>query len=252
MKQKQRIFSTRTRYLVGLAAVVSLALAAPTWARAGAPELQSEGSGGAIEFTDSTFTHRVGGGAAQSPKLVSRGTTGVIEYADDSFSGEAIIGRATYNANGKLIKRHGVVKGRPVVGEQVALDSGSGGSSTAQGCHRVWAKNKYTTTLGFTAFVLHSWTDSCWNRSQARVDVYLNDAQMENVDSQYRYPASWYLWDGLFYDYGTNNGQPRSAFRFRAQKKVENCVAKYGCINTYYPLNILRSYYNGTWAWETS
>jgi hypothetical protein len=145
-----------------------------------------------------------------------------------------------------------VVRGRPVVAEQVAYDSGGGGTSTAQGCHRVWARNKYTTTLGFTAFVLHSWTDSCWDRSAARVDVYLNDAQMENVDSQYRYPSTWYLWDGLFYDYGANNGQPRSAYRFRAQKRVQNCIVKYGCINTYYPLNILRSYYNGTWAWETA
>jgi hypothetical protein len=246
------IFSGR-RYLIGLSVVVGLAVATPTLAQAGAPELQSEGSGGAIEFTDNTFSQRAGGTAApQAETLESHTTIGVIEYADSSFATKAIIGKATYDSRGKLIKKRGVVKGRPVVAEQVALDSGSGGTSTAQGCHRVWAKNKYTTTLGFTAFVLHSWTDSCWDRSSARVDVYLNDAQMENVDSQYRYPASWYLWDGLFYDYGTNNGQPRSAFRFRAQKQVENCIAKYGCINTYYPLNVLRSYYNGTWAWETS
>jgi hypothetical protein len=251
--QMKAILSTRTRYLIGLATVVVLAVGMPTLAQAGAPELHSEGSGGAVEFKDNTFSQRASGRADPKPeKLESHTTIGVVEYADDSFSEQAIIGMATYDALGKLLKKWGVVKGRPVAGEQIAYDSGSGGTSSAQGCHRVWAKNRYTTTLGFTAFVLHSWTDSCWNRSAARVNVYVNDAQMENVDSQYRYPASWYLWDGLFYDYGTNNGQPYSAFRFRAQKMVENCVAKYGCINTYYPLNILRSYYNGTWAWETS
>jgi hypothetical protein len=247
------IISARTRHMIGLAAAVVLAVCTPTWAQAGAPELHSEGSAGEVKFNDNTFSQRAGASAAPKPeKLESRTTIGVVEYADDSFSAQAIIGAATYNARGKLLKKWGVVKGRPVVGEQVAYDSGSGGTSSARGCHRVWAKNRYTTTLGFTAFVLHSWTDSCWDRSAARVDVYLNDAQMENVDSQYRYPASWHLWDGLFYDYGVNNGQPRSAFRFRAQKQVENCVVKYGCINTYYPRNILRSYYNGTWAWETA
>jgi hypothetical protein len=244
--------SRRRRYLTALTTAVVVAVGTPALAEAGAPELHSEGSAGAIEFTDSSFGQRTGGKTAQPPELVSSATTGVVEFADDSFAKEAIIGRATYDARGRLLKKRGIVKGRPVVGEQVALDSGNGGSSSASGCHRVWVKNRVTTTLGFTAFVLKSWTDSCWNRSKARVDVYLNDAQMENVDSQYRFGPDWYLWDGLFYDYGVNNGQGQSAFRFRAQKKVENCVVQIGCINTYYPLNVVRSYYNGTWAWETS
>jgi hypothetical protein len=202
------ILSARTRHMIGLAAAVVLAVGTPALAQAGAPELQSQGSGGAVEFKDNTFSQRASVWPPKPKKLESHTTIGVVQYADDSFSDQAIIGKATYNAHGKLLKKWGVVKGRPVVGEQVAYDSGSGGTSSAQGCHRVWAKNRYTTTLGYTAFVLHSWTDSCWNRNAARVDVYANDAQMENVDSQYRYPPSWYLWDGLFYDYGTNQQRP--------------------------------------------
>lgn len=55
-----------------------------------------------------------------------------------------------------------------------------------------------------------------------------------------------------FYDYGVNNGHPRSAYKHYRQGRFENCVVKYGCIGNTYPANTLRSYYNGTWAWKTS
>ena len=56
----------------------------------------------------------------------------------------------------------------------------------------------------------------------------------------------------LFYDYSTNDGHPKSAYKHYRQGQFENCVLKYGCIGTTYPANTLRSYYNGTWAWATN
>lgn len=249
------------RYLITLGAAVALAIATPQLAQGIAPsnELHSVGSATETRFTDNTFTTTVAQAAAQkaAPKpadLHSVVTIEVTEFADNSFSDVAMIGQATYNGQGRLMKMWGTVKGGPVRhGKPIASKgSGSGGTSSASGCHRVTVTNKYTTTLGFTAFKLVSWTDSCWNRSPQTVSVYLNDAQMQNVDAQYQYDSSWLVWDGLFYDYGVNDGHPQSAFRFRAQKKVTNCIVKYGCLGTYYPMNIARSYYDGTWAWETS
>jgi hypothetical protein len=250
------IFSARPRLLIGLAAAVVLALATPTLAQAGAPELHSVGSATETRFTDNTFTTKVSTlhfkpGTPTPEELTSTSTVLVTEYADNSFAPSAVIGQATYDADGTIIKKWGVVKGGPAR-EFSAKDSGSGGTSSASGCHRVTVTNVYNTLLGATAFKLVSWTDSCWNRAKALVTVSLNDAAMRNVDPQYSYDAGWIIFDGLFYDYSTNNGQPRSAYRFRAQKKVTNCLLKVGCVGTFYPMNIVRSYFNGTWAWETS
>lgn len=248
------------RLVTGLTATVVLAVAWPALANGGVPsnDLHSVGSATETRFTDNTFTTTVAQARAGAPKpadLHAVTTIEVTEFADNSFSDNAMIGQANYNGRGELVKKWGVVKGGPVTKDGRAIlskGSGSGGTSTASGCHRVTVTNRETTTLGFTAFKLVSWTDSCWNRAPQTVSVYVNDAQMQNVDPQYQYDSSWLLWDGLFYDYGANDGHPYSAFRFRAQKKVTNCVLKYGCLGTYYPLNVVRSYYNGTWAWETS
>jgi hypothetical protein len=62
-------------------------------------------------------------------------------------------------------------------------------------------------------------------------------------------------WEGevnrelLFYDYGTNDGHPRSAHKHWRQGHVSQCSA---ICSHKYPENLLRAYYNGTWVWETN
>ncbi len=132
-----------------------------------------------------------------------------------------------------------------------ALDSGSGGSTTASGCRRVTVNNVSKTLLGFTAFIFHTWTHWCWNRSTQVISDVQHGWYNSDIDSQHQ-------WKGIvnteftFYDYSTNDGHPKSAYKNYQQGHFTNCIVKYGCIGDYYPSNLLRSYYNGTWVWSTN
>ena len=129
--------------------------------------------------------------------------------------------------------------------------SGSGGTSTASGCRTVTVKNEAETVLGFTAYYYNTWTSYCWTRSTQTVYNVSNGWSITDVDPQQN-------WIGevdkelLFYDYGTNDGHPRSAYKHWRKGHFENVVPVYGTWNHTYPTNTIRAYYNGTWAWATS
>lgn len=133
----------------------------------------------------------------------------------------------------------------------ILYEGGKGGKTSASGCRKVTVHNKKKTALGFTAYVFHTWTNWCWNRSKHVVTGPSTGWYISDVDA-------YQVWHGIvstdfeFYDYGENNGKPRSAYKHYRMGRFENCVLKYGCISNSYPANTLRSYYNGTWAWKTA
>ncbi len=133
---------------------------------------------------------------------------------------------------------------------QRAYSSGKGGTTTSSGCRRVTVKNESETLLGFTAYWFNTWTSWCWNRTRQVVRDVTTGWYLKDVDSEY-------YWRGMvnrefdYYDYGTDDGHPVSAYKYYRQGRFENCVMKYGCLGALYPANTLRSYYNGTWVWKT-
>lgn len=128
----------------------------------------------------------------------------------------------------------------------------SGGSSSASGCRKTTISNRARTVLGFTAYRYNTWTYWCWDRAKEYIKPGgSNGWSISDTDgTQY--------WRGevrksvYFYDAGTNNNRPRSAFRHYRQGSFENCVVRYGCLRTSYPANSLRSYYNGTYTYAFS
>lgn len=137
-------------------------------------------------------------------------------------------------------------------GEVSPMASGDGGSSSASGCVRVTVNNEgVSPNFGWHIYWYRTWTRWCWNRSTQTVYDVTNGYSFDDV-------ASFTFWKGEtnnefgFYDYSTNNGYPRSAYKHYRQGSFDNCPIKFGCVETLYPSNTLRSYYNGTWAWSTS
>lgn len=130
--------------------------------------------------------------------------------------------------------------------------SGSGGSTSASGCRRVTVNNEgVSPNLGTTVFWFRTWTRWCWTRSTQTVYDVSSGWTIDDV-------APFTYWRGInnkelgFYDYSTNDGHPRSAYKNYRQGSFENCPLKIGCVGMRYPSNTLRSYYNGTWAWNTT
>lgn len=127
-----------------------------------------------------------------------------------------------------------------------------GGTSSASGCLKLTVTHTAHTYLGFVAWKFANWTHWCWTRSTQRVYNVSTGWQISDVDSQYQ-------WDGIikggyihgFYDYSTNDGHPYSAYKNQRTGHFEDCVLKYGCIGNIYPTVLIRSYYNGTYAWDT-
>lgn len=181
--------------------------------------------------------------ADQTPsgiETVSSGSATAEYFAQD---GRTVLRRATYGPE---------TAGATLGGTSDPLAaSGSGGTSSSSGCIRVTVKNHESTTLGFTAYNFNTWTRWCWNRSTQTVYDVTKGWTISDVDPLF-------YWRGIvnsefvFYDYSTNDGHPRSAYKNYQQGHFEDCVLKYGCIGQLYPTNTLRSYYNGTWAWTTS
>lgn len=187
--------------------------------------------------------------APKPEPLTSVGSVTVETFADD---GDSLLSTETYGP-----ETEGQLMGEPADpsptgdgGMMTAMDSGTGGSTTASGCRKVTVNNRAHTLLGFTAYVFHTWTRWCWTRSTQTVSDVTTGWTISDVDSQE-------FWKGIvnselgFYDYSVNDGHPRSAYKHYRQGQFENCVVKYSCIGTTYPANTLRSYYNGTWAWST-
>jgi hypothetical protein len=130
-------------------------------------------------------------------------------------------------------------------------DHGTAGTSSASGCARVTVTQTRHNTLGSTAWKFDVWTDWCWTRS-TQVDS-VNDYHWKiyDVDGQHQ-------WDKIinqehyYYDFSTDDGHPKSAYYNYYQGHLTNCVLKVGCIQDEYPANYLRTYYNGTYVWDTS
>lgn len=130
--------------------------------------------------------------------------------------------------------------------------SGDGGGSTAGGCARVTVNNEgVSPNFGWHVYWYRTWTHWCWNRSTQNIYDVQTGWTIDDV-------APFTFWMGensnelIFYDYATNDGHPRSAYKHYRQGRFDNCPIKFGCVESLYPANTLRSYYNGTWAWSTS
>ena len=178
--------------------------------------------------------------------LITKATVVVEDYTPDF---KKLVSKQTYGqeTEGKLMP----APTDSPSGSVAAMSSGSGGTSSASGCRKVTVNHEAETVLGFTAYWFKTWTNWCWNRSTQVVSSVSTNWYITDVDSQ-QYWRGIVNDEFLFYDYSTNDGHPRSAYKHYRQGRFENCVLKYGCIGTTYPANTLRSYYNGTWAWETN
>lgn len=134
----------------------------------------------------------------------------------------------------------------------LAARGGKGGKSTASGCRKVTVSNRARTTLGKTAYRYNTWTRWCWTRSAQRIHRGVTYGWSISSVDPFQYWRGQVRKSTTFYDAGPNNHRPRSAFRHYRQGRFENCVVKYGCIQTSYPANSLRSYSNGTYAYRFS
>ena len=130
-----------------------------------------------------------------------------------------------------------------------ATSTHSGGTSSASGCKLLSVMKEGKTALGFTAYQFVNQTHWCWTRSTQTVYNVWTDWFLGKFDSNY-------YWRGIvkyvhgFYDYSTNDGHPRSAFKNLRIGHIDDCLLKYGCIAAIYPSVLIRSYYNGTYVWE--
>ncbi len=125
---------------------------------------------------------------------------------------------------------------------------GSGGSSSASGCNKVTVNNEKETLLGNTAYWFHTWTYWCWNRANRTVSNVNTGAYLSGVDP-------FFFWRGIIID-NTNYfsryfGYSRSGYLHEKQGHFENCIVRYGCISNSYPHNLLHTYSNGTFTWQT-
>lgn len=127
--------------------------------------------------------------------------------------------------------------------------NGSGGTSSSSGCIKVTVWQDRRTLLGFFAAKAWIWTDWCWQNNIQR--VYIN--RTGNGHDQ----ASGYSFDGwgaphkYFYDWGPNNGYPKSAYHY----DQEGAFTSPGCCGAqghWYPKQTLDSHRDGTWTWYTS
>lgn len=137
-------------------------------------------------------------------------------------------------------------------GPSAVKGSGKGGSSTGSGCRKVTISNRATTYTGKTAYRYNTWTRWCWTRSTQRIHAGGSNGFFVSEADAFQYWRGQVASNRYFYDAGANDGHPRSAFYHYRQGRFENCVLTYGCVQTTYPTNVIRSYANGTYAWSTS
>jgi hypothetical protein len=131
-----------------------------------------------------------------------------------------------------------------------ALSAHAEGTSSSAGCVKVTVGQTRHGPTGDTLWKFSIWTDWCWTRSNQVVSVNGHNWYIGSVDGNFQ-------WKGLvntqayYYDFSTDDGHPKSAYYHYRMGQFDNCVLKYGCVGTEYPMNYLRSYYNGTWVWDT-
>lgn len=186
--------------------------------------------------------------------LLSPATAAEPTPEHDELVSDVVITEYTYRVRGQRPttvtygpETEGKVLGGPAPGEISTLAETKGGSSSASGCRKVTIYAGANTIFGTLAYRLTEWTSWCWNRS--RQNIY-------NVNTGWSIKAStWYGWEGTvrtekgFYDYSTNNGYPRSAYKhYRMGQFKQNNAPFFN----HYPETLIRSYYNGTFAWEAN
>jgi hypothetical protein len=191
------------------------------------------------------WSHGADAATLQKAPTVDGDTVTVETYLAD---GKTLVSTNTYGAE---------TKGIPLIESPTPegvspLASGDGGSSSASGCNRVTVNNEgVSPNFGWHIYWYRTWTHWCWNRSTQNISDVQTGWSIDDV-------ASFTFWKGEnnnelgFYDYSTNDGHPRSAYKHYRQGAFDNCPVKFGCVETLYPGNTLRTYYNGTWAWNTS
>jgi hypothetical protein len=189
-----------------------------------------------------------------APSTVSVGTVTVETYTDGF---KKLLSVKTYGpeTEGRLLGDDNIGLTPGAAARHLAVwptaGSGTGGTSSATGCRKVTVNNEHENLLGSTGFWFRTYTEWCWTRSSQVV---------RDVATGWRFDeADWtYQWGGFinselrFYDFSADDGHPNSAYLHYRQAKVDNCPVKIGCTGAVYPANTLRSYYNGTWAWQTN
>ena len=126
----------------------------------------------------------------------------------------------------------------------------TGGTSSASGCRKVTVINVKHTILGSVAYKYNTWTSWCWKRAKQKVKDVRVGWYLTDVDGVQDWKGQ-VTKETYFYDYGPNDGYPRSAYKHFRQGHFENCILKIGCVSNSYPANWLYSYYNGTYVWKT-
>lgn len=106
----------------------------------------------------------------------------------------------------------------------------------ASGCKRAdyWVRAR--TLLGFTAYVFHQVLEACYNGSNV-TSIGQRYAYMSDVDPNFYYR-------GLTVN--SKSPVPTGTLYSTMQGKVENCIAKYGCIGVTYPYVQIRISGSGT------
>lgn len=126
--------------------------------------------------------------------------------------------------------------------------SGAGGSSTSSGCLKATVHNRGESITGRTVYNYNTWTEWCWNRADRVITSVKTGEYLSDVASTMYYRGviskdeRFYAWKSDF---------NKSGHWHERQSHWENCVAKYGCISSDYPRNIVRAHSDGTYSWAS-
>jgi hypothetical protein len=175
---------------------------------------------------------------AGAPRVDPPATYTTTIVVEDLDADGHVMATQTIKGEPQPVGTRETIKGSP----PPLLDTGVGGLPTLSGCRTLTVTNKTTTTLGFTAFKFITETGWCWNLKQGRTTLTGVEVRVADVDGQYRYR-------------GLNNSFNQvinDGMRVYRQGFFENCVVKYGCINSYYPSNDSKVYDSGMWSWTTN
>lgn len=187
-------------------------------------------------------------------RAAARGTSAEDEAAGEvTSSARAVL----YDPkSGAVLARHrygATTEGERLRAPKPPLSSnGTGGSTSASGCIRVFVTQKLHSFSGLSVLgKWQIWTDWCWTRSNQVVAV--NDKGVSQEHDQF------WSYDGVktefnenhYYDFSADNGYPRSAYLF-VRVAAFSGPAITGHDAQWTPKNSLASYYNGTWQWWTS
>lgn len=168
-----------------------------------------------------------------------------VKYYDPRTGKTFLIKHYGQSYVGKKIPLPRSIRNAPLNGH------GTGGTSSALGCNKVTISQEHHGSLGETLWIWQVYIDWCWNRANQVVTVNSKDWNIKDLDAAWHGALLKKDGDNGYYDFSTNNGYPRSAFKFGAVGDFDgpNAIVK---VAHYNPHNDLRAYYNGTNQWWTS